>query len=449
MLKKYMNYLWLWLIFSIWLFGWLVLITRAWTYSQPNSVTTGAPLSVTWWNNVVESLVWQKTWTNNIAFKGDNVSIWSQNYYSKVNIWMDDNDYDSRFAHLRLEWLTNWSQLMSLWVNTDDNVGWIQSWYAWNGYRPLLLNPSGWNVWIWNSTPNNLFEIWNIDNHWWYSLAVENSGYGVVINNSASLSSTDWSKASLLIADEDSTSVFRVQNNGNVWIGTSSPDYLLEVAWLADRSGGAQVYINNWDYNYPAVLKIKWWGSGYYQSAVLLTTDEASRWTWIFSENTYSGYESTWFAGNGYGSAQDYYIGYVNNTLAWTWREASDLSNAKLVVHNRWDVSVEWNVLSSNIFYDSFPIPEWSSLKMDLNTNWGNGPINGHFVAHSSQSYMQNASFSFFNNTGTAISNSELSNVTVSVDASNNIIITPTAAGGTWYVSVVGVNVDNIVWTVE
>lgn len=94
---------------------------------------------------------------------------------------------------------------------------------------------SGGKVGIGHPTMRNTLEIGDVDNATDYQLAIENTQFGVVINSDGL--SSDASPA--LLVQQDGSTAFRVNNNGNVGIGTSDPESNLHIAVASGGVGAA------------------------------------------------------------------------------------------------------------------------------------------------------------------------------------------------------------------
>ncbi|MCG8552318.1 MAG: hypothetical protein MI799_18095 [Desulfobacterales bacterium] len=133
-----------------------------------------------------------------------------------------------------------------------------------------------------------------------------------------------------------------VDQNGQVGVGTDSPDSILHVSGTADQYSNSQIHIDGESHNAPGILRITGGGNGYIESAVVSSSKNAYRGAGLYIENQADSYESTWFMGNAYGPAQHFQIGYTDDKMAESGEgmSAASPSNSKMVINHEGKVGI-------------------------------------------------------------------------------------------------------------
>ncbi len=232
------------IIFTLLLSYWLV-----WAWTNLTSVTTWDSLTATVWNDMVTKLNDAGQRASGIFTDGSwNVGIGTNSPANKLNV----------IGNTRIKWNSNYTlpleNSFDLVLDTDlTNRSmyflWNWNWYSlqskekssWNNL-PISLNPLGWNVWIWTTTPTKKLQIWS----WNYSLSMDNFSIWTDIWNLLPWSAFGW-----VI---------------EWW------DYWVLTLWIKDNDVSDAVAIVSWNWNYMT--------DNTYDKVVLFARADGRVWIW-------------------------------------------------------------------------------------------------------------------------------------------------------------------------
>lgn len=232
------------IIFTLLLSYWLV-----WAWTNLTSVTTWDSLTATVWNDMVTKLNDTGQRASGIFTDGSwNVGIWTSTPANKLNV----------IGNTRIKWNSNYTlpleNSFDLVLDTDlTNRSmyflWNWNWYSlqskekssWNNL-PISLNPLGWNVWIWTTTPTKKLQIWS----WNSSLSMDNFSIWTDIWNLLPWSAFGW-----VI---------------EWW------DYWVLTLWIKDNDVSDAVAIVSWNWNYMT--------DNTYDKVVLFARADGRVWIW-------------------------------------------------------------------------------------------------------------------------------------------------------------------------
>jgi len=184
-----------------------------------------------------------------------NVGIGTTGPVSKLQIVADQNNYTDNISQLVLSG-TDVNKRLILGYNTTADEGFIQATNVAQDIRALLLNPNGGNVGIGTTGPASKLEVGggNIEvgdgyQFGWRYSAGDGNMYNSIVSNYTNgggiqYKSGSWTSNTTLIAHNFQTwmssawqSSLVILQNGNVGIGTTAPNFKLQVGGGSSYSG--------------------------------------------------------------------------------------------------------------------------------------------------------------------------------------------------------------------
>ncbi len=232
----------------------VISLTTIW-YAAVTTVSDTDTLTATIWNEMKDIVNSNEAKLTNIYNNSWKIWIWKTIPSRKLDIETND-------SHLLRIKNTNVNGASYLWI-LNDAKNWIIRNNGWDADKFQIRDETLWenrltidnsgNAWIWTTSPSQKLEVaWYIKSNWLkipHGFIIEHDSVAtstseLFIKSNANIEFTidadnSTSDRSFRIMKDNAVDLFKIQENGNVWIWTSNPTSKLQVVWLLEYADNA------------------------------------------------------------------------------------------------------------------------------------------------------------------------------------------------------------------